>query len=112
MNVPLDALENTYKSDSIGNSLEVDKCEPEKRHIPSASSALFIGAILGLIQTAFLISAAKPLLNFMGVKSVSEFAREQQNIFCIFPFSKIVVLETEFYIVMLMIFLLYRIHLC
>ncbi|KAI5673588.1 hypothetical protein M9H77_13952 [Catharanthus roseus] len=66
-----DALENTYKSDSIGNSLEVDKCEPEKRHIPSASSALFIGAILGLIQTAFLISAAKPLLNFMGVKSDS-----------------------------------------
>lgn len=68
----LDGLENTYNSQSIGNTLEVAKIENEKRQIPSASSALFIGAILGLIQAAFLISAAKPLLNFMGVKSVSQ----------------------------------------
>jgi hypothetical protein len=32
---------------------------------------LVIGAILGLIQATFLISGAKPLLNFMGVGSVS-----------------------------------------
>lgn len=66
-----DTLESTYNSQSLGNSLEVAKSEAQKRHIPSASSALFIGAILGLVQAAFLISAAKPLLNFMGVKSDS-----------------------------------------
>ncbi|CAI0412350.1 unnamed protein product [Linum tenue] len=55
------------------SSFEVatSKVTNERRHIPSASSALVIGAILGLVQTVFLISAAKPLLNFMGVKSVS-----------------------------------------
>ncbi|KAF3589522.1 hypothetical protein F2Q69_00029897 [Brassica cretica] len=40
----------------------------KKRNIPSASSALIIGAILGLLQAVFLISSAKPLLSFMGVK--------------------------------------------
>ncbi|CAL1391149.1 unnamed protein product [Linum trigynum] len=55
------------------SSFEVasSKVTNERRHIPSASSALVIGAILGLVQTVFLISAAKPLLNFMGVKSDS-----------------------------------------
>ena len=43
----------------------------EKRNIPSASTALVIGGLLGLIQTLLLIFAAKPLLSFMGVKSVS-----------------------------------------
>ena len=42
-----------------------------KRHIPSASAALIVGGILGLIQAVFLISGAKPILNFMGVHSVS-----------------------------------------
>ncbi|XP_010544217.1 PREDICTED: protein DETOXIFICATION 42-like isoform X2 [Tarenaya hassleriana] len=40
----------------------------KKRIIPSASSALIIGSILGLLQAVFLISAAKPLLSFMGIK--------------------------------------------
>ncbi|KAL2472614.1 WRKY transcription factor 55-like [Forsythia ovata] len=45
----------------------------EKRNIPSASSELIIGGILGLIQAAFLIFAAKPLvLNFMGVESLAK----------------------------------------
>ncbi|XP_058210107.1 protein DETOXIFICATION 42-like isoform X2 [Rhododendron vialii] len=43
----------------------------ERRHIPSASSALIIGAVLGLIQALFLIFAAKPLLGYMGIKSDS-----------------------------------------
>ncbi|XP_034705183.1 protein DETOXIFICATION 43-like [Vitis riparia] len=47
------------------------KSKREKRHIPSASTALVIGGLLGLIQTLFLIFAAKPLLSFMGVKSGS-----------------------------------------
>ncbi|KAI4304810.1 hypothetical protein MLD38_040276 [Melastoma candidum] len=42
-----------------------------KRHIPSASSALIIGSILGLLEAVFLISGVRPLLNFMGVDSES-----------------------------------------
>ncbi|KAL7223604.1 hypothetical protein ACSBR1_025124 [Camellia fascicularis] len=62
-----DPVENTYKSEPLS---DIVKSEHGKRKIPSASSALFIGNILGLVQTIFLILAAKPLLNFMGVKSV------------------------------------------
>ncbi|KAK4798114.1 hypothetical protein SAY86_030440 [Trapa natans] len=43
----------------------------EKRHIPSASTALVIGGILGILQTLFLVFGAKILLGFMGVKSGS-----------------------------------------
>lgn len=41
------------------------------RHNSSASSALLIGCMLGIIQATFLIFAAKPLLNYMGVESNS-----------------------------------------
>ncbi|KAG6570394.1 Protein DETOXIFICATION 42, partial [Cucurbita argyrosperma subsp. sororia] len=47
------------------------KVENGRRYIPSASSALVIGGVLGLVQAIFLISGARPLLNFMGVKSDS-----------------------------------------
>ncbi|KAF2282304.1 hypothetical protein GH714_043970 [Hevea brasiliensis] len=57
------------KSSSIsGNSTKRDH---ERRHIPSASSALVVGCVLGVIQALFLIFAAKPILNFMGVHSDS-----------------------------------------
>ncbi|CAK8536054.1 unnamed protein product [Lathyrus sativus] len=49
----------------------VKDVEHKRRHIPSASSALFIGGILGVVQAILLISAAKPLLGFMGVTSDS-----------------------------------------
>ncbi|KAK9682998.1 hypothetical protein RND81_10G111600 [Saponaria officinalis] len=39
-----------------------------KRHIPSASTALVLGGILGLLQTIFLIFGADTLLGIMGVK--------------------------------------------
>lgn len=68
----IDFVGSMYKFEMIATTFEVLKRKPEKRHIPSASSALIIGAILGLIQAAFLISGAKPILNFMGVKSVSK----------------------------------------
>lgn len=42
-----------------------------KRHIASASTAMVIGAILGLIQAVFLICAAQPILSYMGVGSDS-----------------------------------------
>ncbi|KAK4760040.1 hypothetical protein SAY87_023171 [Trapa incisa] len=47
------------------------KSNKEKRHIPSASTALVIGIILGILQTLFLVFGAKILLGFMGVKSDS-----------------------------------------
>lgn len=57
-------------SRNIGNNKNTES-ERERRHIPSASSALLIGGVLGLIQALFLIFGAKPVLNFMGVNSVS-----------------------------------------
>jgi len=61
-------------SDSVVESFNVVKDDVHKRRqIPSASTALFFGGILGLVQATLLISAAKPLLNFMGVTSVSTF---------------------------------------
>lgn len=61
--------QNALKAESV--SFNAENPKPWKRHIPSASSALIIGAILGLIQAVFLISLAKPLLKYMGVKSGS-----------------------------------------
>lgn len=55
----------------LDTTFENGKVENGRRYIPSASSALVIGGVLGLIQAIFLISGARPLLNFMGVKSDS-----------------------------------------
>ncbi|CAI9106416.1 OLC1v1005569C6 [Oldenlandia corymbosa var. corymbosa] len=66
-----DSFLDANKFRSPENGLEMEKSKTEKRHIPSASSALLIGGILGILQAEFLILAAKPLLNFMGVKSDS-----------------------------------------
>lgn len=68
---PSDSTESVCKSENLVTSFEIVQCKPEKRHIPSASSALIIGAVLGIIQAVFLIAGAKPLLKFMGVKTVS-----------------------------------------
>ncbi|WVY99807.1 hypothetical protein V8G54_025877, partial [Vigna mungo] len=70
---------NVHNSDSVGESLNIVKEDHKRRHIPSASSALFIGGVLGLIQAIFLISAAKPLLNFMGVTSDSPMLHPAQQ---------------------------------
>ncbi|KAL3828188.1 hypothetical protein ACJIZ3_016990 [Penstemon smallii] len=67
-----ESLENGSTLDSEDKIFEIAKMEQDKKHIPSASSALIIGGILGLIQALFLIFAAKPLLGFMGVKSDSQ----------------------------------------
>ncbi|KAJ8751132.1 hypothetical protein K2173_016313 [Erythroxylum novogranatense] len=52
---------------SPDSSFGITTNKKNKKHIPSASSALLIGAILGLIQAIFIIAGAKPLLNFMGI---------------------------------------------
>nr|CAD1837661.1 unnamed protein product [Ananas comosus var. bracteatus] len=43
----------------------------KRKYIPSVSSALIVGGVLGLLQTVFLIFAAKLVLSIMGVKSGS-----------------------------------------
>ncbi|CAL5341007.1 unnamed protein product [Camellia sinensis] len=53
---------DTYKSPTSTN---------QRSHIPSASSALVIGAVLGLFQALFLIVSAKPILEYMGIESDS-----------------------------------------
>ncbi|KAJ9558439.1 hypothetical protein OSB04_013053 [Centaurea solstitialis] len=42
-----------------------------KRNIPSASTALLLSAILGIIETLLLVLLAEPFLSLMGVKSGS-----------------------------------------
>lgn len=43
----------------------------KRKYIPSVSSALIVGAVLGLLQAITLAYSAKLVLNVMGVKSVS-----------------------------------------
>ncbi|XP_057839067.1 protein DETOXIFICATION 42 isoform X1 [Cryptomeria japonica] len=43
----------------------------EKRLLPSVSSALVIGAVLGILQALIMIVAAKPILSIMGVHAKS-----------------------------------------
>ncbi|XVF73634.1 hypothetical protein PTKIN_Ptkin12aG0217800 [Pterospermum kingtungense] len=56
---------STCKSSSKTENTEVKR---GKRHIPSASTALILGSLLGLLQAVFLIFGAKTLLGVMGVK--------------------------------------------
>ncbi|XP_068636863.1 protein DETOXIFICATION 42-like [Aristolochia californica] len=58
-------------SSSVGKSLSQTKPVHKKKHIPTVSTALVIGGVLGLLETALLIFAGKPFLNIMGVKSDS-----------------------------------------
>ncbi|RYR00105.1 hypothetical protein Ahy_B07g088183 [Arachis hypogaea] len=70
---------DVQKPDLIHMDSNVVKVEHKGRHIPSASSALVIGGILGLVQAIFLIFAAKPLLHFMGVNYDSPILKPAQN---------------------------------
>ncbi|KAJ6778700.1 PROTEIN DETOXIFICATION [Salix koriyanagi] len=65
----LPKAESTYKSSSVSSNYAKGKYE--RRHIPSASSALLVGCVLGIIQTLFLTFSAKPILRYMGVNSDS-----------------------------------------
>ncbi|KAG9449440.1 hypothetical protein H6P81_009405 [Aristolochia fimbriata] len=58
-------------SEAVGKSQNSNKRLQKKKHIPSVSTALVIGGLLGLLETALLIFAGKPFLNIMGVKSDS-----------------------------------------
>ncbi|KAM3411221.1 hypothetical protein ACQJBY_003079 [Aegilops geniculata] len=55
------------------SSFETDSSEINTEHkrkkIPSVSTALLLGGVLGLVETLLLVSCAKPILDFMGVKA-------------------------------------------
>ncbi|KAI3835644.1 hypothetical protein MKX03_015247 [Papaver bracteatum] len=74
-NVEPDAGNTVNKYDNY----KTPKLENEKRHIPSASSALVIGGILGLVQAVFLIFGAKLLLGIMGIKHGSPMLASAQR---------------------------------
>ncbi|GAB2233248.1 hypothetical protein Droror1_Dr00002467 [Drosera rotundifolia] len=67
--LPKDSESKLSSADSSQG--EVADFKNVRRNIPSASTAMVIGALLGLIQALFLICAAKPILNYMGVGSDS-----------------------------------------
>ncbi|KAK1287674.1 MATE efflux family protein 1 [Acorus calamus] len=50
---------------------DIPKISYEKKHIPSVSTALVVGGVLGLLQAILLVFGARPALMFMGVKSDS-----------------------------------------
>ncbi|KAL6564729.1 Protein DETOXIFICATION 42 [Orobanche minor] len=66
-------------SESAYKSSEIAKPEQSKKQIASASSALIIGTILGLIQAAFLILAAKPFTKFHGNQIYSQMSNPAQQ---------------------------------
>ncbi|KAK4581553.1 hypothetical protein RGQ29_024961 [Quercus rubra] len=69
-------VESTCKSSLIPSSYRKTDV---RRQIPSASAALVIGSVLGIIQALFLIFAAKPILNYMGVESNSPMLKPAQQ---------------------------------
>ncbi|XP_023733227.1 protein DETOXIFICATION 42 isoform X1 [Lactuca sativa] len=60
---------HNIKSESLDEESIVTSYE--KKRIPSASSAIIIGVVLGFLQAVFLINASKPILSIMGIKSDS-----------------------------------------
>ena len=52
---------------------DAPKLKKLKRKIPSASTALLFGLVLGVLVTLLLVFLSKPLLALMGVKSVSNY---------------------------------------
>ncbi|XP_077214273.1 protein DETOXIFICATION 42-like [Tasmannia lanceolata] len=69
--IPSIDTEKAISSVSETKKTNMSSLKAGKRNIPSASSALIIGGVLGLLQTILLIFSAKPVLGFMGVKSDS-----------------------------------------
>ncbi|KAL2327006.1 hypothetical protein Fmac_020433 [Flemingia macrophylla] len=66
-----DQAEKGGSSSSTNVGRVADKLGQDKNYIPSASSGIIIGSVLGVLQALFLIFTAKPLLNYMGLHSNS-----------------------------------------
>ncbi|CAN6282594.1 unnamed protein product [Urochloa humidicola] len=56
----------TSKSSFETGSCEVNM-EQKRKNIPSVSTALLLGGVLGLLETLLLVLSAKPILGYMGV---------------------------------------------
>ncbi|XP_006662259.1 protein DETOXIFICATION 42-like [Oryza brachyantha] len=54
---------SSFETDSSGVNTE-----HKRKNIPSVSTSLLLGGVLGLLQALLLIICAKPLLGYMGVK--------------------------------------------
>ncbi|XP_052621506.1 protein DETOXIFICATION 43 isoform X2 [Lactuca sativa] len=63
--------ENSEKNASDAPEDDAPKLKKLKRKIPSASTALLFGLVLGVLVTLLLVFLSKPLLALMGVKSGS-----------------------------------------
>ncbi|MED6215701.1 Protein DETOXIFICATION 42 [Stylosanthes scabra] len=72
----VDPESNTPSSRNVNR---VAKLGHEKSYIPSASSAIVIGGVLGILQALFLILTARPILNYMGVDSNSPMLKPAQQ---------------------------------
>ncbi|KAL4323540.1 hypothetical protein GQ457_11G019850 [Hibiscus cannabinus] len=61
---------STSKSSSVQLDGKAENAQVKrgKRHIPSVSTALILGSVLGILQAVCLVFGAKPLLSVMGVK--------------------------------------------
>jgi hypothetical protein len=64
------------KTECVSSCIPTECTDPpdqgyKRKYIPSVTSALIVGSILGLLQAIFLIFSAKFVLSIMGVKSVS-----------------------------------------
>ncbi|XP_058073632.1 protein DETOXIFICATION 42-like isoform X1 [Magnolia sinica] len=75
----LDSGNNEYHPFIAFENQNMAESRYERRYIPSVSSALVIGGVLGVLQAVLLIFAAKPLLNFMGVQSDSPMLNPAQQ---------------------------------
>ncbi|KAL1547438.1 Protein DETOXIFICATION 42 [Salvia divinorum] len=79
MLIPQKGLGKQMPSLESQESLEIDEVAKGKKQIASAPSALIIGGILGILQAVFLITAARPLLNFMGVRYGSDMSTPAEH---------------------------------
>jgi putative MATE family efflux protein len=68
--LPPEASAAPSKSSFETDSSDV-KIEHKRKNIPSVSTALLLGGVLGLLQALLLVICAKPLLGYMGVKQGS-----------------------------------------
>ncbi|RDY02828.1 Protein DETOXIFICATION 42, partial [Mucuna pruriens] len=69
-------LEGSSSSTNVGS---IAKLHHDKSYIPSASSGIVIGGVLGVLQALFLIFTAKPMLNYMGLDSNSPMFKPAQQ---------------------------------
>ncbi|XP_047978475.1 protein DETOXIFICATION 42 isoform X2 [Salvia hispanica] len=79
MLIPEKGLGEKMPSLEPEKGLEVGVVSQGKKQIASAPSALIIGGILGILQAVFLITTARPLLSFMGVKYGSEMSTPAEH---------------------------------